>query len=234
VTPCVYVCVCVCVCACVCACVRACACVCVRACVRACVCVCLHACVHVGLIASRRPTTDQTVAQTTRRAPPPPPPPRRPKKRTTVEDNVACATLGAVSGTEVRDACRAVGAHAAVMALPEGYRTLVGDGSGAPLPPRLVLQLSLARALVRRPRLLLLDDAEQFGAALGWRRLNSVLSRLQGAGTALLVAAGCEPARLAGFARAVYRLEGGALTPLEADGGGAGGGAGGGGGGAAP
>lgn len=57
-----------------------------------------------------------------------------------------------------------------VVVLQEGYRTLVGDGSGTIVSPALLLKLALARALVRRPRLLLLDDAEQFADAVGRNR----------------------------------------------------------------
>jgi ABC-type multidrug transport system fused ATPase/permease subunit len=55
-------------------------------------------------------------------------------------------------------------------ALQEGYRTLVGDGSGTIVSPALLLKLTLARALVRKPRLLLLDDADQFANAVGRSR----------------------------------------------------------------
>jgi ABC-type protease/lipase transport system fused ATPase/permease subunit len=57
-----------------------------------------------------------------------------------------------------------------VFMLQEGYRTLVGDGSGTIVSPALLLKLTLARALVRKPRLLLLDDADQFANAVGASR----------------------------------------------------------------
>ena len=43
----------------------------------------------------------------------------------------------------------------------------MGDGSGVSLPRAVQLQLAVARALIRRPRLLLVDDADQFYEALG-------------------------------------------------------------------
>jgi ABC-type multidrug transport system fused ATPase/permease subunit len=54
--------------------------------------------------------------------------------------------------------------------MQEGYRTLVGDGSGTVVSPALLLKLTLARALVRKARLLLLDDADQFANAVGRSR----------------------------------------------------------------
>jgi ABC-type protease/lipase transport system fused ATPase/permease subunit len=54
--------------------------------------------------------------------------------------------------------------------MQEGYRTLVGDGSGTVVSPALLMRLTLARALVRKPRLLLLDDADQFASAVGKSR----------------------------------------------------------------
>ncbi|WIA17366.1 hypothetical protein OEZ85_014227 [Tetradesmus obliquus] len=130
--------------------------------------------------------------------------------RTTVEDNVACASMQPVSCADVREACKQVGAHEFIMALPEGYRTLVGDGSGTIVSPALLLKLALARALVRRPRLLLLDDAEQFADAVGRSRLLGILAAQQAAGVTILLA--CDsPAAFSSITRTVYAIEEGTL-----------------------
>lgn len=95
----------------------------------------------------------------------------------------------------------------------EGYRTLVGEGSGTIVSYPLLLQLSLARALVRRPKLLLLDDADQFAAAVGLQRLVGVLRELQEQQGVTLVMVAAKPADFvsAGLRAALYHLEEGQL-----------------------
>jgi len=74
----------------------------------------------------------------------------------TVRDNV---TLGGPYGDdEVWAALRVAAADAFVAALPEGLDTPVGE-RGASLSGGQRQRLALARAVVRRPRLLILDDA---------------------------------------------------------------------------
>jgi ATP-binding cassette, subfamily B, bacterial len=74
----------------------------------------------------------------------------------TVRDNVTLG--GPFSDEEVWAALRVAAADAFVAALPEGLDTRVGE-RGASLSGGQRQRLALARAVVRRPRLLILDDA---------------------------------------------------------------------------
>ena len=104
----------------------------------------------------------------------------------TIFDNIAFGRKGA-SPEDVEAAARAAQAHDFIMAMPEGYRTKVGEG-GATLSGGERQRISIARAILKDAPIVLLDEATAAIDPTNERALQTALSALVAHKTLIVVA----------------------------------------------
>lgn len=104
----------------------------------------------------------------------------------TVFNNIAFGVLGATP-EEVAEAARIANAHDFVMQLPQGYETTIGD-RGSNLSGGQRQRLSIARAVLRNPPVLILDEATSSLDTESERLVQDALSKLMSSRTSIVIA----------------------------------------------
>jgi len=128
----------------------------------------------------------------------------------TIAQNIRLGARDA-SAERVRDAARSAGALGFVEALPDGFQTRVGEGARR-LSAGQRQRLALARALLRDPRLLVLDEPTAHLDAENASRIAALLAQLAVGRTALLIV---HQPELAEHADRVVRLGRGRVLAAE-------------------
>lgn len=103
-----------------------------------------------------------------------------------VRENIAYGAPG-VSDADIEHAARAAQAHDFLVGLPHGYGTVVGD-RGVRFSGGQRQRIALARALIRNPELLILDEATNALDSLSERLVRDAIRDLAGGRTILVVA----------------------------------------------
>lgn len=127
----------------------------------------------------------------------------------TIAENIAFGTSGA-SQARIEAACQAAQAAGFIESLPQGYDTLVGE-RGYRLSGGQRQRLSLARAILRDPELLILDEATSALDSQSERLVQEAIERFERNHTVLVIAH-----RLSTIVRAdqILVLEGGRVVQM--------------------
>lgn len=102
-----------------------------------------------------------------------------------IHENIAYGKLLATP-EEIETAARAAHAHEFIEALPDGYETVVGE-RGATLSGGQRQRIGLARAMVKRPSILVLDEPTSALDAKAEALVQEVIERLQHGKTTILI-----------------------------------------------
>jgi len=105
---------------------------------------------------------------------------------TSVLENIAYGRIGATR-EDVENAAKAAKIHEVIMALPEGYNTLVGERGGN-LSGGERQRVTIARAILRNPSILLLDEATSNLDSESEKAVQEALSELMKNRTTIVVA----------------------------------------------
>ncbi len=130
----------------------------------------------------------------------------------TVAQNLRFADQTA-DDAELRWALSLAGALDEVEALSNGLNTRIGDNQSMRLSPSLTQKICLARAFIRRPRILLLDEPASRLDFEGDKALHAALTALRGHSTIFLVTH--RPSHLT-LADTVLTMESGMIAPPNA------------------
>jgi ATP-binding cassette subfamily B protein/subfamily B ATP-binding cassette protein MsbA len=104
----------------------------------------------------------------------------------TIQENIAYGRPDATQA-EVEEAARGAHAHDFITALPNGYDTVIGE-RGVTLSGGQRQRISLARAIIKRPSILILDEPTAAIDSESERLIRSAIDRLQGGKTMIVIA----------------------------------------------
>lgn len=103
----------------------------------------------------------------------------------TISENIRLSKPGA-SDEEIVQAAKLANAHNFISAMPKGYRTVLGD-RGVRISGGEKQRIALARALLRKPRILIMDEATSSLDAESEKQIQSAMKKILGRQTTLII-----------------------------------------------
>jgi ATP-binding cassette subfamily B protein len=104
-----------------------------------------------------------------------------------IRENIALGSAEPVTDAQVEEAARLAGAHEFILALPEGYATVVGE-RGSTLSGGQRQRIAIARAILADPRILILDEATSALDSESEAMIQEGLRRLRQGRTSFVIA----------------------------------------------
>jgi len=105
----------------------------------------------------------------------------------TIRENIAYGVNREVSEAEIIEAAKAAAIHDSILSFPQGYNTLVGE-RGVTLSGGQKQRIAIARAILRDPRILILDDATSSVDAETEEMIQQALQRLMAGRSTFVIA----------------------------------------------
>jgi len=131
----------------------------------------------------------------------------------TILENITMFRTGEVIDA-AREAARLIGLEADIHHLPSGYDTMLGEGITEELPGDMMQRIVIARALSKKPRILLFDEGNSSLDTRSDALLKKGLEQISGRTTIILVS--LRPSLLR-MAERVYALQDGQLFDVTAE-----------------
>ncbi len=126
--------------------------------------------------------------------------------RGSIRDNITC--FGQTDEAQAKEIAGLLNVDQDVAKLPSGFDTFVNGNSTDSIPPGLKQRIAMVRVLATKPRIILFDNADRSLDKEGYTMIYSLLARLKGKASMILVS---DDLNIRGLASRHYVLENGSL-----------------------
>lgn len=130
--------------------------------------------------------------------------------RGTIRDNMTC--FGQIPEAQAQEIAALLDVNRDVALLPTGFDTFLNGNGTDNIPPGLKQRIAMVRVLAARPRLILYDNADQGLDRDGYNLIYSLMARLRGQATMIMIS---DDYNVRSLADRFYSLENGRLTETQ-------------------